>query len=198
MIALEPPRCECTECDCPALPLRAVDPRVPAGYTRCRDCLAGLHVVDRSDQLSRAVEAGRYTAGPVEPGPAMGLEERRRLVAALAEAQALEDDDGLDPPPETVSMPNLADAEEVTVKLSRVEAERLRAAAAERGVTVQDAMRAAVWGWLRTGPAQPPGGLTAADYAAMADSYETDPPRREEMVGEPFIAPSALEPDDED
>lgn len=187
-------RCDCAECDCPSLPLFTVDPRVPALYTRCSDCLAGLHVTDRATGLSRAVEAGAYTvAGPVEPGPGMDLEEQRRLVAALAEAQALEDDDGLDPPPETISMPNLADAVELTVGLSRVEAERLRAAAAERGVPVAAALRAAVWLWLRTGQAQPTGGLTAADYNSMAQSYEDEPPRREEMAGEPFVAPSALE-----
>lgn len=196
---MEPARCDCTECRCPALPLRAVDPRVPDRYTRCADCMAGLHVTDRATALSRAVEAGAYTvSGPIEPGPAMDLERRRRLEAALAEAQALEDDDGLDPPPETVSMPNLADAEEFTVRLSRVEAERLRVAAAERGVTVSAALRVAVWLWLRTGPAQPPGGLTAADYDAMAQSYEDEPPRRDEMVGEPDVAPSALEQDRDD
>lgn len=33
--------------------------------------------------------------------------------------------------------------------------------------------------------------LTGADYAAMADSYEKEPPRRDEIVGEPVIQPSA-------
>ncbi len=30
---------------------------------------------------------------------------------------------------------------------------------------------------------------TSADYAAMAQSYEYEPPRRDEMVGEPYVAP---------
>lgn len=99
----------------------------------------------------------------------------------------------------TVSMPNLADAEELTVRLSRVEADRLRAAAADRGVAVSDAVRAAVWLWLRARPAQRRTPLSSADYAEMGRSYEKDPPRREEMVGEqPYVAPSAMQADDED
>lgn len=34
--------------------------------------------------------------------------------------------------------------------------------------------------------------LTSEDYAAMAQSYEDNPPRRDEMVGDPYVAPSAL------
>jgi hypothetical protein len=34
--------------------------------------------------------------------------------------------------------------------------------------------------------------LTGDDYAAMAQSYEENPPRRDEMEGEPYVAPSAL------
>ena len=34
-----------------------------------------------------------------------------------------------------------------------------------------------------------PDPLTAADYAEMADSYEREPPRKDEVVGEPFVTP---------
>jgi hypothetical protein len=38
--------------------------------------------------------------------------------------------------------------------------------------------------------------LTGDDYAAMAESYEQEPPRRDEMVGEPVLNPrTAREPD---
>jgi len=33
--------------------------------------------------------------------------------------------------------------------------------------------------------------LTSDDYAEMAGSYEANPPRRDEMTGEPYVAPSA-------
>jgi hypothetical protein len=49
-------------------------------------------------------------------------------------------------------------------------------------------VRAAALLWLRQHP-------TAADYAAMAESYEDAPLRREELAGEPFIAPSAMRED---
>jgi len=35
--------------------------------------------------------------------------------------------------------------------------------------------------------------LTSADYAAMAQSYEEEPHRRDELVGEPYVAPSAMQ-----
>ncbi|BBY99384.1 hypothetical protein AWC04_09895 [Mycolicibacterium fallax] len=35
-------------------------------------------------------------------------------------------------------------------------------------------------------------GLTSDDYAAMAQSYEENPPRRDEMVGDPYVSPSAM------
>ncbi len=124
--------CDCPDCDCPALPLHAADPRVPDRYTTCRDCLAGLQVIDRATGLSRAVEAGAYTvSGLAEPGPGMDPELRR----LLEEAWELDKGEHTGPPP------------------------------------------------------QRRGGPTPADYAEMAQSYETDPPRRDEMVGEPFIAP---------
>ena len=72
--------------------------------------------------------------------------------------------------------------------LDRPELDRLRAAAAARGVVVGDGVRAAALLWLRQHP-------TAAGYTAMAESYEDAPLRREELAGEPFIAPSAMRED---
>jgi len=39
-------------------------------------------------------------------------------------------------------------------------------------------------------------GRSSDDYAALAESYEVEPPRRDEMVGEPVLNPRAdREPD---
>ncbi|MCH9734092.1 MAG: ribbon-helix-helix domain-containing protein [Actinomycetia bacterium] len=35
--------------------------------------------------------------------------------------------------------------------------------------------------------------LTREEYAEMAQSYEDEPPRRDEMVGEPYVAASAMQ-----
>ena len=40
------------------------------------------------------------------------------------------------------------------------------------------------------------GGLTGDDYAAMAESYQVEPPRREEMLGAPVLNPRTAEPPD--
>lgn len=50
------------------------------------------------------------------------------------------------------------------------------------------AIRAAVLMWLRQHP-------TAADFADMAQSYEDEPPRRDELAGESDVAPSATRED---
>ena len=103
------------------------------------------------------------TPSPLEPAEMTLTREQQDEILALGDAAYAASqvpDDGLPADPATVFMPNLADAEEVTVQLSRVP-------------------------------------LTAADYAEMGRSYEENPPRREEMIGEPFIAPSAMQ-DDED
>lgn len=34
--------------------------------------------------------------------------------------------------------------------------------------------------------------LTSDDYAELADSYEQDPPRGDEVSGVPYVAPSAM------
>ena len=39
------------------------------------------------------------------------------------------------------------------------------------------------------GPPQRRGRLISAEYGEMAQSYEADPPRCDEMVGEPYLAP---------
>ncbi len=96
------------------------------------------------------------------PGDAL-----RRALAEADEIYAASQvpGDGLPVDPDTVSMPNLANSEVITVRLPQPELDRLRAAAAARGVVVGDGVRAAALLWLRQHP-------TAADYAAMAESYD--------------------------
>jgi len=38
--------------------------------------------------------------------------------------------------------------------------------------------------------------LTGDDYAELADSYEFEPPRRGEMIGEPVLNPRREPPDE--
>ena len=38
--------------------------------------------------------------------------------------------------------------------------------------------------------------LTSDDYAALAKSYEVEPPRRDELVGEPVLNPRREPPDE--
>ena len=201
MIEPEPPRCSCRDCDCPALPLNAVDPRVPARYTRCSDCLAGLHAVDRYDRLSRAVEAGRYTvSGPAE----FGQELRDRLARERAaanesdqehmtrirdEVRDMEDDIAPEVRPSRVTSPNFADSVVLTARLSATVHAKLVAAAADHGVDVGSAVRAAV-AWYLDNP----------DAAAAPGPVEPAPPMSPELrellaEADAFYAAS-LVPDD--
>ena len=104
---------------------------------------------------------------------------RRAIPAAAEEAEEAADAE-LDVDPATISHPNWADSEVVSVRLSRPTLDRLSRVAAEVGREPADVIRSAVVRML------------GVDYAAMAQSYKDHPPRRSEMVGEPSIAPSAM------
>lgn len=153
-----------------------------------------------SDPPPAAWTARRARPGEIGPELAARLDaDRIEAEEIYAREEALEAAGIELPPPDpaTISMPNLP-TEVVPVRLAAATLAKLRAAAADRGTTVDSVIRAAVLGWLRASPPQRRNPPTAADYAAMAQSYEADPPRRDEMVGEPFIAPSALEQDRDD
>lgn len=162
---------------------RCDNPAGPGTETRCAACAADVDDgADRYTRLSRAVEAGHYrVSGPAEFGQALrdrlareraaaDESDEERMTRIRREVSVQEQEQAPIVRPTVLSSPNWADSVVLSVRVSTPVHAKLVAAAADHGVDVGSAARAAV-AWYLDNP----------DAAGAPGPVEPAPPMSPEL-----------------